>query len=232
MFFRSLIVVLLLGVARAGAAPAVPSDFATLYDKLAALFDQAELSPLDVAAGSLHAARFYAVGRPGLATNRMWFKAAPTRGRASASGLFVVVHGQTEDLIGVRTELETNRTKRGWLYEMVGTEPRFRAALMNGKMWAPLSRVLPATEGCRTMAVLCLRSRDPLVRRAGAFWGYWFADAPYWSYVRRLAEADADGVNRQVGALLMQRAPRAPAAVRPSSPGPAPAAPPGAARGS
>ena len=220
MLFRSLIVALALWAGLAGAAEQVPSDFAVTYDKLAALFDQAELSPLDVAAGSLHAARFYAVGRAGLATNRLWFKAAPTRGRASASGLYIVVHGKTEDLVGVRTELETSRAKRGWLYEMVGTEPRFRAALMNGKMWAPLSRVLPATEGCRTMAVLCLRSRDPLVRRAGAFWGYWFADASYWAAARRLAEADADPVNRKVGALLLQRAPRPATAVKPAAAAP------------
>ncbi len=231
MRFRSLIAaagLILLAAGPAGAA--VPADFAATYDKLSVLFDQAELSPLDVAGGSLQAARFYGVGRPGLVTNRVWFKAAPTRGRASASGLYLVVHGSTDDLLGVRRELETNRLKRRWLYELVGTEPRFQAALMQGKMWAPLSRVLPATEGCRTLSILCLRSADPLVRRAGAFWGYWFADASYWSAVRRLAERDPEEVNRKVGALLLQRAPRATAAPTKPGPGAAPAARPGAGR--
>lgn len=231
MRFRSLIVAAALVLA-AGRAPAagVPSDFSATYDKLSALFDQAELSPLDVAGGSLQAARFYGVGRPGLVTNRVWFKAAPTRGRASASGLYLVVHGATDDLLGVRRELENNRLKRRWLYELVGTEPRFQAALMQGKMWAPLSRVLPATEGCRTLSILCLRSADPLVRRAGAFWGYWFADDGYWGYVRRLAERDAEEVNRKVGTLLLQRAPRAAAVPTQPAPGAAPAARPGAGR--
>lgn len=205
MFFRSLIAAALL---TAAAAAAPPADFADNYVKLSAFLDQEELSPLDVAEGSLRAARFYAVGLPGLEPTRRWFHAAPTCGRASAAGLYQVVHGSSNDLMGVRLELETSKLKRGWLYAMVGTEQRFEAALMNGKSWAPLSRVLPATTGCRTLAVMCLRSRDPLVRRAGAFWGYWFADAPYWGYVRRLAAGDADPVTRKISANLLKRAPR------------------------
>ncbi len=207
MIFRSLIAALAL-LASAEAADAPPSDFASTYVKLSAFLDQEELDPLEVAAGSLWAARFYSVGRPGLEPTRRWFRSAATCGRASAAGLYQVVHGSSNDLMAVRVELETSKLKRGWLHGMVGTEPRFEASLENGKSWASLSRVLPATAGCRTLAIMCIRSRDPLVRRAGVFWGYWFADAPYWGHVRRLAAGDGDAVTRKVSANLLRREPR------------------------
>lgn len=217
MFFRCLIAVLLLGAGAARAADKLPDDFAHLYERVSEFLDQTELSPLDLAVGSVNATRFYAAGRAGLPSNRSWFRAAATPGRASAAGLYLCVHGLADDLTGVRLDLETNRTKRIWLNAMVGTEERFQASIVNGKMWAPLSRVLPATDGCRAMAMLCLRSRDALVRRAGAYWGYWFADAPYWSAVRRQAAEDKDSVNRHIAGSLLQRAPR-PAAPKPAKP--------------
>jgi hypothetical protein len=207
MQFRHFILALLLAGA-ADAAGKKPEGFGTDFDKLAEICDQDDLSPLDIAQGSLLAARFYSVGAPGLADNRDWFRRAATRGKASVAGLYLAVHGPSDDLAAVRGELETNRTKRVWLYEMVGTEKRFDWSIVNGKSWAPFTRVLPATEGCRTLAILCLRSRDPLVRRGGAFWGYWFADASYWSAMRRLAEADPDGVTRKIASKLLLRAPR------------------------
>jgi hypothetical protein len=120
------------------------------------------------------------------------------------SGLFLAIHGRQEHRDGIQRELESNRTKRAWLYELVGTRENFDMAMESGEMWKPLMRVLPSTTGCRLLALSCMKSRDALVRRTGLYWGYWFATPDYWAAARRMAAGDADPLAKWMAERLIR----------------------------
>lgn len=181
-----------------------PENFFDTFNKLSILVDQEELAPMDYAKGSFLASKFFSVGEPGLPQAQSWFSTAPTRGRASMSGMFMAIHGKQEHLDGIQRELETNRKKREWIYELVGTAENFNIAMENGETWKPLMRVLPSTAGCRTLALSCMKSRDALVRRTGLYWGYWFATPAYWSAARDLKANDVDPLARRMADYLIR----------------------------
>ncbi len=179
-----------------------PADFFDTFNRLSILVDQEELSPMDFARGSMLASQFFSVGAPGLPKAQSWFSTAPTRGRASMSGMFLAIHGKQEHLDAVQRELETNRTKREWLYELVGTAENFNIAMENGETWKPLMRALPSTAGCRALALSCMQSRDALVRRTGLYWGYWFATPSYWAAAEKIRSGDPDPLARRMAEYL------------------------------
>lgn len=199
-----LLAVWLLARAAAAQAPsAVPADFPATFSDLAALVDAEELDPLDMARGSLSASRYFAVGAPGVGRNAAWYRQARTFGQASVAGLYVTVWGQAADLEALRRELETNRSKRVWLHQMLGNEGQFFSSVESGRDWAHMLSLLPSVGGTRRLSVLCMESRDALVRRAGMFWGYFVADPAYWAKVKGLWQGDADPLNRRIATRLL-----------------------------
>ena len=198
-----------------GAAPAArtdpPANFFDTYNKLSVIVDDEDPDPMDMARGGLLATQFFSVGPAGLPKAQSWFSTAPTRGRASMSGLFLAIHGRPEHLSFVQRALETDRQKRSWIYEMVGTANNFNLSMENGEMWQPFLRVLPKTDGCRTLAANCMKSRDPLVRRTGLYWGYWFATSNYWTQARAVAARDPDPLARQMATYLLRTGRQTPA---------------------
>lgn len=196
----------------ASAAPAagVPEDFPATFASLAGLVEQEELGPMEMARGSYDATRFFAVGPDGLPFVEPRFLSAATLGEASVAGLFMTVWGRQPQLDTIRREMESNPAKRRWLYAMVGTEEYFFDSMETGAMYQPMLRLLPSVGGTRALSMQCLRSRDPLVRRAGLFWGFWLADDAYWKAVRALSETEKDATTKRLALrLLLKHGPRA-----------------------
>lgn len=171
---------------------AVPPEFPEQFARLAALVDSEEPGAMDLARGSVDAARLIGVGAPGLGWIEPRFKHAGSFGEAAVAGLYMTAWGKSPQLDAIRGELETNPAKRKWLYALVGTEAAFLEQLNAGSAYQPLLRLLPSTGGPRALALKCIDSKDPLVRRAGLFWGYWLADDAYWNAVRALAKKEPD----------------------------------------
>ncbi len=170
----------------------VPADFDAMFSRLAELVDSEEVGVLDMARGSYDGARFIGVGAPGVALLDPRFRNAASFGEAAVAGLYMTVWGKPENLNEIRSELESNPLKRKWLSGIVGSEEIFFASMAGGSTYQPLLRLLPSIGGTRSLAMLCIGSKDPLVRRAGLFWGYWLADDAYWKAVRALAKQETD----------------------------------------
>lgn len=183
----------------------LPADFAETFERVAALVDREELGALEMARGSLDAARLIGVGAPGIAWMRPRFNGAATFGEAAVAGIYMTTWGGSEELATIKRELETNANKRKWLHGLVGTEAQFLAHLSTGGRYQPLVRLLPDVGGARALTMLLVRSRDPLVRRAGLFWGYWLADASYWNAVRALAKTERDRTTLRLVQELLKR---------------------------
>ena len=182
----------------------VPRGFTATYDELARLVDTEGAGPLEVARGTYLASSFFAVGSPGLPATRTWFRQAGTRGRAAVATMFLASHGTVEDHRDVRHHLETDRAKRAWLFEIVGTPRNTVLAMQDGQTWKPVLRVLPVAAGCSALGGRLMESRDPLVRRAGLYVGYWFATPGYWNVVQALARSDTDALVRWMAELLIR----------------------------
>ncbi|MCZ7591698.1 MAG: hypothetical protein M5U15_05895 [Kiritimatiellae bacterium] len=195
---------LLAGVALAESA--VPEDFNETFARLASLVDSEEVGVLDMARGTYDATRFISVGKEGAPVLETRFLKATTFGEASVAGLYLTVWGREGQLSEIQRELETNPLKRKWLYGMVGTEDLFWNSIGDGGKYQPLLRLLPSIGGTRSLALRCMQSKDPLVRRAGLFWGYWLADKSYWDAVGSLAKSDDDRTTlRVVQRLLLNK---------------------------
>lgn len=188
------------------AAAEVPSDFSATFDRVAALVDREALGPVELARGSLDAARLIAVGAPGLPLTEPRFLQAETFGEAAVAGLYMTTWGGSAHLAAIRRELEKNAQKRAWLHQLVGTEEVFLAHLASGGTYQPLIRLLPDVGGARALTMLLMRSGDPLVRRAGLFWGFWLADGTYWSAVRALAKTERDRTTLRLVQEVLKRA--------------------------
>jgi hypothetical protein len=184
----------------------VPADFADTFARLAALVDREELSALEMARGSYDAARLAAVGVPGLAWVEPRFINAASFGEAAVAGAYMTAWGKQAHLDVIRRELETNPLKRRWLHALVGTEEQFLAHLASGGMYQPLIRLMPNVGGARALTLRLIESRDPLVRRAGLFWGFWLADANYWRAVRELAKSERDRTTLRLAQEVLRRA--------------------------
>ncbi len=195
----------LLFAAAALAHAQFPADFAETFERVTALVDREELGALEMARGSVDAARLISVGAPGVAWMEPRFKGAATFGEAAVAGLYMTTWGGSGQLAAIRRELETNAHKRSWLHQLVGTEETFLAHLASGGRYQPLIRLLPDVGGARALTMLLMRSGDPLVRRAGLFWGYWLADASYWNAVRALAKTERDRTTLRLVQEVLKR---------------------------
>jgi hypothetical protein len=206
--YAAWVLALLLAAALPAAAQTrtnLPASFGTDFSEVAAVIGDPEPTPLEIGAASLRATRLFAAGAAGLGYAERQFRSAPDKGSAVLGGLYLCVHGGTQHVYAIRRELETNRTRRVWLNETVATEKHFLWSLDSGEQWKPLARVLPSTTGCRQLSLVCLASADPLVRRGGLFWGYWFPSKPYWESVKKTSAGDKDALTRRLAAVLIAR---------------------------
>lgn len=183
----------------------LPGNYAETFGELSALIDGDEMSPLEMARGGWLASGYFRTAADGLDFNRARFTAAHTAGQAGLSGLFLAVHGRPEHHQVVCRTLETDRTKRAMMNRIFGTEAAFFQSLENGEYLQPLIDALPSANGPRVLLRLLIQSKDPLVRRAGLFWGHWFADGDYWRSARDMALKDQDAVNRACAIRLLKR---------------------------
>lgn len=184
----------------------IPADFNETFARLAELIDSDEVGMLDMARGTYDATRFIAVGKEANPILEPKFLKAASFGEASVAGLYLTVWGKESELATIQRELETNPLKRRWLYGIVGTEELFWNSIGDGGRYQPLVRLLPNVGGTRALILKCMQSKDPLVRRAGLFWGYWLADKPYWDAVSSLAKNDDDRTTlRIVQRLLLNK---------------------------
>lgn len=186
--------------------PELPEDFDATYTSLAHLLDQESLGALEMAKGTYDASRFFAVGKPGVPALEEKFRAAETLGGASLAGLYLTVWGQQKQFDLIRRELERRPAKRKIIHGLAGTEQVFFNSLEAGAQYQPMLRLLPSVGGTRTLTRQLLDSKDPLVRRAGMFWGYWLADASFWTRTKEIAGNDPDSVTRAVARRLIAKA--------------------------
>ena len=201
--------ILLLARLSWGAMDVPPNDFPQTFAGLSAIVDQPDLSAMDVAKATMLAAKYFSVGAPGLPYTTSRFKNARTPGEASMAGLYMTIHGKTNEIRSMRRELESNPLKRAWLKDLVGSEAQFRASVDQGAQWAPLVRVLPSTVGCKQFSTTCIESSDPLVRRAGLYWGYWVPSPTYWQKTQWMAKNDPEPVTRRIAGLIAAKDPTA-----------------------
>lgn len=184
------------------ATASLPPDFPALFSDVSGLVDTEDPGALEMAEGAYKATRLFSVGPEGVPQVTKWFVAAGTRGEAGIGGLYLSVHGGLQDRMVVRRELERNRSKRSWVWSIVGSERAFFESLESGRSWVPLMRVLPSVDGCRQLSHLLMASPDLLTRRSGMYWGYWTADAKFWTRVRELAQTDPDRATRKLAERL------------------------------
>jgi hypothetical protein len=207
LLFKFRIVVALVLYFAGFAQAALPENYAETFSELSAMIDGDELSPLEMVRGGWLTPGYFAPAAEGLEFNRARFAAARTAGQAGLSGLFLAVHGSPEHHQFVCKTLETDKTKRAMMIRIFGTEAAFFQSLENGEYLQPLMNALPSTAGPRALLRLLIQSKDPLVRRAGLFWGHWFADGDYWKSAREMATKDLDAVNRACAVRLLKRPP-------------------------
>jgi hypothetical protein len=185
---------------------ALPANYPAIFGELSALIDGDELGPVEMVRGGWLATRYFAPAAEGLDFNRAQFATARSPGQAGISGLFLAQYGTPSHHQFVCQTLETDRTKRIMMSRIFGNEAAFFQSLENGQYLQPLMDVLPSTAGPRALVRLLIQSKDPLVRRAGLFWGHWFVDGDYWRSVREMAMKDSDPVNRACAIRLLKRA--------------------------
>ncbi len=191
----------------AGFSPAaLPENYPATFSELSALIDGDELSPVEMMRGGWLAPGYFAPSTEALEFNRQRFAAARTTGEAGLSGLFLAVNGTAAQHQFVCKTLETDQTKRRMMSRLFGTEEAFFQSLENGEPLRPLMNALPSTVRLHSLLRIFSQSKDPLVRRAGLFWGYWFADGDYWQTVRTAAAQEADAVNRACAQRLLRHA--------------------------
>ncbi len=195
--------VLLTGWITAAATAAPPAGYQQMFRELSAMADSAQLTPARIMNASWLCIQYFAPAGERLEFNRAQFLTADTQGGAAVSGLFSAIHGDSRIRLTVREELETNLQKRRWLWMNVGTEEIFFRNLVEGSKFQPLTRTLPSADGLRLQIRMLMNSKDALVRRAGLFWGSWLADDGYRWGAGRMAESDADPVNRACAARLL-----------------------------
>lgn len=184
------------------ALPAPPVGFEQVFRDLSGLMDKDELSGFDVARATLLATQYFGAGTQALASSRSHFQQSRTQGQAGLSGVFLVSVGAEGERSSIRRQVETDKTKRQWIWSYVANEERFFYAIEQGAQWQPMVALLPSSTKCRLLAESCMESRDLLARRAGLYWGYWVADAAYWKKVQSLSQGDADKATRQIAQRL------------------------------
>ena len=188
----------------AGAVRAqLPQRYPEMFDELASLIDGSVLGPMEVVRGGWLATQCFAPADDGLKFNREQFVDAESLGQTAVSGLFLAMHGDSQTQLFVRRELETNLSKRKWLWLTVGTEDVFFKQFDTGVKLQSLTGMLPSTVGLRAQCRLLMQSSDPLTRRAGLLWGSWLADDDYRWAVNYMVTEDASPVNRACAIRLL-----------------------------
>jgi hypothetical protein len=196
--------VILLWIILAGSARAIlPLEYRQMFGELSAMADGTQLTPGQIMNGSWMCIQYFAPADERLEFNRAQFMSAVSPGRAAVSGLFLAIHGDPRARLALRSELETNRLKREWIWMNLGTEEVFFRNLLEGAKYQPLTRALPSVDGLRIQIRILMNSKDALVRRAGLFWGSWLADDGYRWGAGQMAESDADPVNRACAGRLL-----------------------------
>jgi hypothetical protein len=192
------------------AAPAPQSDSVApeirpLWEELVDLAGERPWSALQWTRGIYLGTRIFRFGAAGVPFMRGEFAGAADSDHAFLSGVYVTLCGAPADITSVRTELEQNRRKQVWLQKAFGDAAALSHTMEQGEAWRPALRYLPPVDGVRRLAMSCLQSSDPLVRRAGLYWGSWAADAPYWAAVRGRLKADPDNLTRRFAAFLLRK---------------------------
>lgn len=199
-----LAVVLLLAAGPSGAE--LPESYPGVFNELSLILDGDMVNPVVLARGAWLASNYFPAGPARLEFNGQRFQAAGTPGQAAISGLYLAVNGTETHHRQVRSSLESDPSKRFWMWQLFGTEDAFFSSLQESQAFRPLLGALPSTGGLRSQLQILIRSRDPLVRRAGLFWGYWLAGGDYWASVREMASGDSDPVNRACANRLIRLA--------------------------
>lgn len=185
--------------ARAADTSAFDADFTTL----AGYLNRDGLGPLEVANATLVATRVFSSGTQALPRARSRFLAAATQGEAGLAGTYLVSLGGAAERQLIRSQTETSKLKRQWVWGYIATEQRFFDSIEQGAQWQTATALLPSTVKCRQLAELCLESRDLLTRRAGLYWGYWVADAAYWKKVEALVGTEKDPTTKGIARRLL-----------------------------
>lgn len=178
------------------------ADTAPLLDEMVALVRRPKWGSGETARATYLALRVSSRGRPAVPYVRQRFLAARLPEDAFLCAAFVAVHGGMRDFLVMRKSLETEASKRAWLESIVGNEKMMTASLRSGARWRDVPGRLPVAGRGRTFALVCLRSSDPLVRRAGLYFGFWLRDDAYASALRELAIRDPDGLTRRYARYL------------------------------
>ncbi len=158
------------------------------------------------ARGTYLGLRLFGFGAAGVPFAGSRFARTASPEEAFLAGVFMASCGGDTERRFIRGQLETNPLKRQWLQASCGTGVALSNAVEEGEDWQAAARALPSPAGCRALTLECMASADPLVRRAGMLWGYWLADANYWTALKRAAERDADSLTRRFAAFLVNRA--------------------------
>jgi hypothetical protein len=177
-----------------------------LWSELVALVPERPWSPIQWTRGIYLSTQIFRFGAQGVPYMNAQFSGAKGPTVAFLAGVYVTLYGTGEDLTRIRSALETDRTKHSWLKAAFGDPAALSNTMEGGEEWSPALRCLPAPGGCRKLAMSCLQSSDPLVRRAGLYWGFWVPDATYWSAVRQCIKSDSDSLNRRFAAFLLRKA--------------------------
>lgn len=212
------LLVLLLAAAQGRGAPAPPPspaavpandavarDMAAPWSELVGLVAERPWSALQWTRGIYLATQVFRFGAGGVPFMNAQFSRAADPTVSFLAGVYITTYGSDADLTHVRTDLETDARKRSWLKASFGDAAALSASMELGEEWRPALRCLPATTGCRKLALSCAQSADPLVRRAGLYWGYWVPDATYWGAVRQALKSDPEPLNRRFAAFLLRK---------------------------
>lgn len=186
-------------------APSWPPGMENTWNDLVPMIKQAPWGAAEWTRGIYLGIRLMSFGIDGIPPMRQTFARTANSEAAFLSGAYLAVHGGRKERAFVRKELESNPKKQTWLKGLVGDAKALSAAMRSGSEWQPAIRQLPSTSGCLLLAKECMLSRDPLVRRAGLYWGFWLADRQYWKMAAKLSASDADPLTKRFAAALIRR---------------------------
>ena len=183
----------------------VNPELISLFDELVLLTRSHPWTPTQWARGIVVGVKLFKFGRSGIPYVGRRFAGAVKAEECFVAGAYMTVHGDDTDRWYIRRELETDKRKRVWLKAAFGSSRALDRSLKKGAQWQPGVKHLPSQAGCRLLARDCMASKDPLVRRAGIYWGYWTADGNYWTAAKRLAKQERDPVTRRLAAYLVSK---------------------------
>lgn len=213
--YRRLIVAMLI-MLQAGAGPGVRSaenpafrrvnpELISLFNELVTLTRSHPWTPSEWARGVLVGVKLFKFGRSGIPYVGSRFAGARKAEECFIAGAYMTVHGDNTDRWYIRRELETDKRKRVWLNAAFGSNRALDQSLKRGTEWQPAIKHLPSQTGVRLLSRDCMASEDPLVRRAGLYWGYWLANKNYWANAKLLAKQDPDPLTRRLAAYLVSK---------------------------